>query len=280
MKKSWLNGKTVVISGASGGLGFSIAKTSIEKYGCKVIGIARNEKKLLSAMQSLGENKDKFSYRLFDVSEKENWLNFRDYLIKNDIKIDVLINNAGFMLPFKKFENYSEEEIDEIIKTDFVSIVQSTKILLPLLKQSSTPAIINVSSAAGLLAVAGESMYCAVKFAVRGFTETLQQDYKNKIYIGGVYPGFIKTDILQRQMDDAKNHKVVGKFMMPLEKATKNITKSIHKKKKRIVFGYQARSMSLLSRLFPKTAPSIITSAFRISKFDLFDDVFDKTEKK
>ena len=105
------------------------------------------------------------------------------------------------------------------------------------------------------------------------------EDYKNKIYIGGVYPGFIKTDILQRQLDNAQNHKVVGKFMMPLEKATKKITNSLHKKKKRIVFGYQARSMSLLSRLFPKTAPSIITNVFRLSKFDLFDDVFDKKEK-
>lgn len=279
MKNSWLNGKTVVISGASGGLGFSIAKKLIIDYGCKIIGIARNEKKILDAMESLGEFKSNFSYQLFDVSIKDNWIKFYNYLSDNNLQIDLLINNAGFMLPFKKFENITDEEIDEIIKTDFVSIVQSTKILLPLLKKSKSPAIINVSSAAGLLAVAGESMYCATKFAVRGFTETLQQDYRNKIYIGGVYPGFIKTDILQRQLDDAKNHKVVGKFMMPLEKATKNIVKGIHKKKKRIVFGYQARTMSFLSRAFPKSAPSLITKVFKASKFDLFDDVFDKDKK-
>lgn len=279
MKNSWLNGKTVVISGASGGLGFSIAKKLIIDYGCKIIGIARNEKKILDAMESLGEFKSNFSYQLFDVSVKNNWIKFYNYLSDNNLQIDLLINNAGFMLPFKKFENITDEEIDEIIKTDFVSIVQSTKILLPLLKKSKSPAIINVSSAAGLLAVAGESMYCATKFAVRGFTETLQQDYRNKIYIGGVYPGFIKTDILQRQLDDAKNHKVVGKFMMPLEKATKNIVKGIHKKKKRIVFGYQARTMSFLSRAFPKSAPSLITKVFKASKFDLFDDVFDKDKK-
>ncbi len=274
MKKSWLNGKTVVISGASGGLGFSIAKTLIEKYGCKIIGIARNEKKLLSAIQTLGENKVNFSYRLFDVSEKQNWIDFYNYLNENDVKIDLLINNAGFMLPFKKFDAITDEEIDEIIKTDFASIVYSTKILLPLLTKSSSPSIVNVSSAAGLLAVVGESMYCATKFAVRGFTEVLQQDYKKQVYVAGVYPGFIKTDILQRQLDDAKNHKVVGKFMMPLEKATKKITNGIHKKKKRIVFGYQARSMSLLGRLFPKSAPSLITNAFKLSKFELFDDIF------
>ena len=66
MKKSWLNGKTVVISGASGGLGFSIAKKLIIEYDCKIIGIARNEKKLLTAIETLGEFKSNFSYKLFE----------------------------------------------------------------------------------------------------------------------------------------------------------------------------------------------------------------------
>lgn len=275
MKKHWLYKKTVVISGASGGLGFSIAKSLIEKYDCKIIGIARNENKLQSAIQTLGDKKENFSYRLFDVSIKKNWEDFYDYLINNGIQIDLLINNAGFMLPFKKFENCTETEIDDIVKTNFLSIVNSTKILLPLIKNSPTPAIINIASAAGLIAVAGQSMYCATKFAVKGFTETIQQDYNGKIYVGGVYPGFIKTDILSRQVEDAKNDKVIGKFMMPLNFATKKIVKGVARKKKRIVFGYQARFMSLFSRLFPKLAPSIITSVFKISKLELFEDLFD-----
>ena len=109
MKKSWLNNKTVVISGASGGLGFSVAKSLIEKFGCKVIGIARNENKILASIETLGKNKDKFSYRLFDVSKKENWIDFYNYLCESSIKIDLLINNAGFMLTFKKFEKITDQ---------------------------------------------------------------------------------------------------------------------------------------------------------------------------
>ncbi len=275
MKKTWLYNKTVVVSGASGGLGFAISKLLIEKYGCKIIGIARNENKILAAKESLGENSDKFSYRLFDVSERNNWINFKNELINNGIKIDVLINNAGFMLPFKKFEKYTDEEIDEIIKTDFASVVIATKTLMPLIKQSETPAIVNVSSAAGLCAIVGESLYCASKFAVRGFTETLQQDYKKQIYVGGIYPGFIKTDILSRQVKDAKNDKVIGKFMMPLDKSAKKIVKGIAKRRKRIIFGYQARFLSLFGRLFPKFTPSLIRKVFKISKVELFDQIFD-----
>lgn len=274
MKNSWLNNKTVVITGASGGLGFCIAKSLIYKYNCKIIGIARNEKKILSSIENLGDKKTNFSYQLFDVSKKENWINFYDYLIKNNIQVDILINNAGFMLPFSKFEKYSDSEIEEIIYTNFISNVTSVKTLLPILKKSTTPAIINVSSAAGLCAVVGQSMYCATKFAVKGFTETLQQEYKKEIYIGGIYPGFIKTDILNRQSESAKNNKLINKMMMPLDKATKKIVKAISKKKRRLVIGIDGKPMAFFSRIMPKATPSIITSVLKASKLDMFDDVF------
>ena len=186
MSKRWIFGKNVILSGASGGLGFAIAKLLIEKYDCNVIGIARNEQKLLSNRETLGEKKDKFSYKLFDVSIKDNWVNFANELNKNNFVPDVLINNAGFMLPFAKLEYVNDNDIDEIVKTNLLSCVYSAKAFIPLLKKSSTPAIVNISSAAGLCPVVGESMYCLTKFGVRGFTESLQQEYKNQFYIGGV----------------------------------------------------------------------------------------------
>ncbi len=278
MKKNWLYKKTVVVSGASGGLGFAISKLLIEKFDCKIIGIARNEKKLLSAIQTLGEKKDNFSYKIFDVSIKENWQKFYDYLVEKDINIDILINNAGFMLPFSRFEYYSDTEVDEIIRTNFISIVNSSKILLPLLKKSSSPAIVNVSSSAGLCAVVGQSMYCATKFAVRGFTETLIEEYRNQIYIGGVYPGFIRTDILSRQKVGDRENKLIDKLMMPLDKASRKIVKRISKRKTRTVIGIDGRSMAFFSRLFPKLTPRIVTKVLRSSQLKLFEDVFE--EKK
>lgn len=274
MRKNWLKNKTVVISGASGGLGFAMTKLLIEKFNCKVIGIARNEQKLLAARETLGEKKENFTYRIFDVSEKQNWLSFRDYLIEKDIKIDVLINNAGFMLPFAKFEKYTEEEEEEIIKTNFISYVTAFRTLLPLLKQSSTPALINISSVAGVCPVIGESLYCATKYAVRGFTETLQQDYRKEMYIGGVYPGFIKTDILGRMNSKDKNNKIVNFLMKPVGKVSKKVVKRIAKRKKRTVIGLDGHSMSFFSRLFPKLTPRIISAVLKWSKLDLFDEVF------
>jgi short-subunit dehydrogenase len=279
MGKRWIQDKTIVISGASGGIGFSVAKMLIDKYNCKVIGIARNEQKILNAIQTLGDKKDNFSYRIFDVAQKENWLNFYNELVEKGIQVDVLINNAGFMLPFTKFENLTDTEIDEIINTNFISVINSTKIFLPLLKKSSTPAIVNVASSAGLCAVVGQSMYCATKHAVKGFTETLQQDYKKQIYFGGVYPGFIKTDILNRQNVDDKSSKLVSKMMMPLNKASNRIVKRLSKKKKRTVIGFDGCFMGFFGRLFPKFTPSVIRSVLKSSNLELFEGVFENTGK-
>ncbi len=276
MKKAWIYGKNVVITGASGGLGFCISKMLIQKYNCTVFAIARNEHKLLKAKSSLNNLEDKFIPFIFDVNDKSAWANFTNNLTDNNIQIDVLINNAGFMLPFCKFEKLAEDEIDEIVKTNFISSVYITKTLLPLLKKSSTPAIINVSSSAGQCAVIGESMYCATKFAMRGFTETLIQEYKKQIYVAGIYPGFIKTNILNRMSIKDKENKLINRLMTPVDKATKKIVRRIVKKQKRIVLGVDGRCMTFFSRIFPKLTPSIVAKVLKASKLELFSQVFDE----
>lgn len=274
MSKNWLQNKTIVISGASGGIGFSVAKMLIEKYNCKVIGIARNEQKMLKNAQSLGDKKENFTYKLFDVTNKSAWQNFYNELVDNGTSVDVLINNAGFMLPFSKFEKYTDSEIEEIINTNFISVVNATKIMLPLIKQSDTPAIINTCSAAGLCAVVGQSMYSATKFAVNGFTNAIAVEYKKQIYVGGIYPGFINTDILHRQKKETKGG-IIEKMMMPLSKATKKIVKAIAKKKKRKVMGFDGRLMNFFSKIMPKSTPYIVGAVLKKSKQSLFEDVFD-----
>lgn len=273
MKKCWLNNKIVVITGASGGLGFSISKLLIEKFNCKIIGICRNEEKVKKSIETLTK-KENFTYKIFDVSVLENWQNFYKFLEENSIVPDVLINNAGFMLPFTKIENVSIEEIEEIIKTNLTAYIYSTKILLPLIKKSSTPAIVNIASSAGLNAVIGQSMYCATKFAVKGFTETLIQDYKKQIYIGGVYPGFIKTDILNRQAIKDKESNLINKIMMPLDKATNKIVKSIKRKKKKTIMGIDGWFLGSFGRLFPNFTANTVRFVLKKSKLEMFDGVF------
>ena len=119
MKKAWFNNKTVIITGASSGFGKLLAQKLVNNHNCKVIGIARTQSKLENLQLELGEN---FSYFAFDVSLKENWENLYETLDSSGVQIDILINNAGVLPPFKKFEKYSISDNHKIVSLKPLSL--------------------------------------------------------------------------------------------------------------------------------------------------------------
>ena len=226
----WLDGKTVVVTGASGGMGAGIAATLIKKHGCTVIGIARSEPKMLKFIDELGPTyASQFSYKLFDVSVKENWENFAQELQDNDTKIDILINNAGILPKFKRFDRYSYDEIEKAMNINFYSCIYSTKTLLPMLLESPTPGVINIDSSAALMTLAGTSMYSASKAALKGFTEALRVEFQGKMYVSLVCPGFTKTDIFRDQgtESNSKGQKVMDMISTDCDLMVKMIMKGI-----------------------------------------------------
>ena len=211
MDKNWLDNKTVIVTGASSGMGKGITEKLIKEHGCKVLGVARSEKKMEALVAELGEYASQFSYQLFDVSVRENWENYVAYLNENGIKPDVLINNAGILPKFDRFEHYSVEDIEKAMNINFYSAVYSMHALLPLLLESSSPAIINIDSSAALMSLAGTSVYSASKAALKALTESMREEMRGRCYIGIVCPGFTKTDIFRNQgSSDEKAQKMLN----------------------------------------------------------------------
>lgn len=272
MKKNWLNNKSIVISGASSGMGRSITKLLINNYHCNVIGIGRNESKMLSLKEELGDNQSLFNYQLFDVSQRQNWENLYTYLIDNNISIDVLINNAGVLPPFKSFDKFSIDDFENNMQTNFFSYIYAYKILMPLLVKSSTPSIINISSSDALCPLVGTSMYSSAKGAINNFTQVVREELKGKVYISLVCPGYVKTDIFRNQT--YTNNKWIDFFAMNCDKASKKIVSSIARKKKRVVIGFDAKFMDFTFRHFPKTSLGFYRRILKNSKIDLFYGVF------
>ncbi|MFR5875242.1 MAG: SDR family NAD(P)-dependent oxidoreductase [Eubacterium sp.] len=273
----WLKGKTVVVTGASGGMGAGIAATLIKKHGCTVIGVARSETKMLKFIDELGPTyAEQFSYKLFDVSVKENWENFAEELKENGTKIDILINNAGILPKFKRFDKYSYEEIDRAININFYSCVYSTKTLLPMLLESSTPGIINIDSSAALMTLAGTSMYSASKAALKGFTEALRVEFQGKMYVSLVCPGFTKTDIFRDQgaESNSKGQKVMDMISTDCDLMVKMIMRGIEFKAPMQVHGIDAHAMSIFNRLMPVYGSKLFSSVMRMANVDIFKEVF------
>ena len=277
MSSCWLQGKTVVVTGASGGMGAGIAATLLKKHGCTVIGIARNEKKIMKFIDELGEeNAKRFSYRLFDVSVRENWESFAKELKEENIAVDVLINNAGILPKFKRFDRYSYEEIERAMNINFYSCIYSVKTMLPILQKSSTPAIINIDSSAALMTLAGTSMYSASKAALKSFTEALRLEFAGKIYVGMVCPGFTKTDIFSGQGDVGKGRasKIIEMISTDCDKMVKMIMFGIERKMPMQVRGMDAHAMSVCNRLLPVAGSKLYSTIMKAAKVDIFDEVF------
>lgn len=275
MDKNWMNNKTVIVTGASGGMGKGVAEKLIKEHGCTVIGIARSEEKMKKVVEELGEYKDKFSYHLFDVSVEKNWLDFVDYLKENSIKPDILINNAGILPKFDRFQNYTVEYIEKAMNINFYSAVYSIHALLPLLLESPTPAIINVDSSAALMTLAGTSVYSASKAALKSLSEALREELRGKCYVGIVCPGFTKTDIFRDQSaSDSKGEKMLNMVSTSCERMVKMIMNDIKGQKHLGVHGFDAAFMNYFGRIMPVQGGRLFSAVMKMSKMPLFDPVF------
>ena len=264
----------MVITGASSGIGKTLAHMLITKHNCHVIGVGRSEQKMLEFAKVLGDKSSNFEYQLFDVGVEDNWIKFADYL--KDKRPDILINNAGILPPFAKFDNQLDDEnlcknVRSVMDTNFMSVVYSCAYVLPLIEKSDTPALINISSSAGLCALPGISIYSASKGAVKNFTESMM--FEKNYYVGLVCPGFTKTNIFRNQKHTT-NNKLINWISTDVDKMVNKIYKGIVRKKKRIVCGLDARFMDFMYRLVRTHGIGFCTKILKSSKIELFEDVF------
>ena len=275
MDKNWLDNKTVIVTGASSGMGKGITEKLIKEHGCTVLGVARSQQKMEALVAELGEYADKFSYQLFDVSDRANWDNYLNYLNENNIKPDILINNAGILPKFDKFQHYSIEDIEKAMNINFYSAVYSMHALLPLLLEAPSPAIINVDSSAALMSLAGTSVYSASKAALKSLTESMREELRGKCYVGIVCPGFTKTDIFRNQgSSDEKAQKMLNMVSTSCDTMVKWIMNGINKQHELMVFGMDAAFMNYFGRLLPVQGGRLFSAVMKMSKLPLFDGIF------
>lgn len=276
MNKCWFDYKTIILSGASSGIGKGIAERLIKDHGCKVIGIARNEERLLRFKEELGNKGDNFTYYTFDVSQEEKWQELADTLIRDNIQPDILINNAGILPKFDKFVNYTIDEIKKAMEINFFSCVYSMQALMPLILKSDSAAIVNVASSAALCSLAGTSVYSASKAALKGFTEAMREEHRDNCYIALICPGFTKTDIFRNQTKSSdKAQKAMDLISTDCDKMVDYIIKGIWKKREKMVLGMDAHFMDKGYKLLGTTCSKVSSKVMKISGLDMFRSIFE-----
>lgn len=189
-----LKNKTVFITGASEGLGKSIAeKLSEEK--ANLVLVARNEKRL----DEVARNIKSSLVVPCDITKPDQVKKAVDEAIKKFGRIDVLVNSAGIWYKTKPIEKASDEEIKSVIDVNLTGTINVTKYVMPLLKKNKESYIINVSSHSGVKAKHLQSVYCGAKFGLRGFTEALKLELENTgVRVVGFYPSGMNTEMFAK----------------------------------------------------------------------------------
>ncbi|MEH6955940.1 SDR family NAD(P)-dependent oxidoreductase [Neobacillus drentensis] len=206
--------KTIIITGAGSGLGKEIAHLlSQQDYHLLLTG--RTLEKLITTKEEIIAMGGRADILQLDIGKAEYISQKVEEISHTYTNIYGLVNNAG-VGHFGSFVEMDEHHITEMINTNILGTLLMTRAILPLLLKGSEGRIMNIISTAGLRGKVNEAVYAASKFAVRGFTESLQKEYEGSgIKFNAVYMGGMDTPF----WDNSDHVKDTSRFRSPREVA-------------------------------------------------------------
>ena len=249
--KSLLN-KVIIVTGGSGGIGSAIV-SKISDCGAEVVSVFCNN----CPYEQSGKNVICFSA---DLTRSEEWERLLSFVKKQYGKIDVLINCAGFLEP-GEFSSLGENNIKKIIEINFTSVIIGIHKTLKIFKEQYSGHIINIGSLGGIVPMPYSSIYCATKFALRGFTFSLGKELKGTgIDVSLVSPGSVITKMLDHEaLDENTSISFLSKPISP-GKVSKAVLKVILKPKIESII---PQSQSVTSKLL-SFSPLVFSELYKI----------------
>ena len=250
--------KVCVITGAASGIGRALT-TALAESGAKLAISDINAQGLAQTVDMVGGSNRVMS-DVFDMADAQA---IADYAGRVETALgpaDYVFNVAG-LTRVGNFLDTPLDSMEKVMDVNYWGVVRMSKAFIDqIIARKGT--LVNISSVFGLIGYAGQTHYCASKFAVRGFTETLAQELKGTgVGICCVHPGGIATNVARNAVVDKLPDSAVSREEMNAafdkvaitspEKAAEVILKGAAKKKRRILIGGDARFISFVSRLFP-----------------------------
>src|SRR5215218_499840 len=214
-----IEGKVIVITGASSGMGEAAAR-HLAAQGASVVLGARRIERLQALVGEIAATGGRALAVETDVTDHGQVQRLVDAAVKAYGRIDVLINNAGIM-PLSPLERLKVDEWDRMIDVNLRGVLYGIAAALPYMKEQKSGHIINLSSVAGHKLFGGSAVYSATKFGVRALSEGLRQEVKPyNIRTTIISPGAVKTELLEHisETDIQKaNQDYVGQVGVPAD---------------------------------------------------------------
>ena len=243
--------KTALITGASGGLGLEFAKLLAKKKYDLVL-VARNEGKLFALKNELETEYGITVYvRAADLSVVDAALDVFDFTLEHDIKIDILINNAGFG-DSGSFADSDWKKQYEMVQLNVIALMQLTHCFIKPMIEQGHGKILNISSVAAFCAGPNMSIYYATKDFVRSFSEAVSEEVKGTgVTVTAFCPGPTKTGI-EAAAAMEKDSTMFRKAASASDVAKGGI-RALKKGKALYYYGRYTKCMSFLCRLVPRS---------------------------
>ena len=205
-----IKGKVAIVTGAGGGVGKAISKR-LSSEGCKVIMLGRNRTKLQKAASEIGNKKNTVTV-IADITKEAEVLSAIDQTINSFDKIDILVNNAGILNDPMPFHEMTEDQWDDLVKTNLFGTFRMTQAVIPVMMKNGGGSIVNISSVLGIRAIPRVplSVYAVTKAGVIMFTRSIAVEYgQYKIRCNCVAPSTIRSSIIEPYLQDEEAKKLL-----------------------------------------------------------------------
>jgi len=256
---SFLSESVAVITGAGSGMGRCLAQ-QLAAMGASLALSDVNEKGLAETVALLGSARGKVTQHRVDVGDAASVKAFAEEVAAQHGRASVVFNNAGVAL-LGNFEELSLEDFRWLMDVNFWGVIHGVHFFLPLLKAEKRAHIVNTSSLLGFVGAIGQSAYCASKFAVRGFSESLQHELAGtNVFVTTVHPGFVRTSIanqarLGQNAGEGLRQQSLNRFhritRTDPELAAAKILRAVERRRSRVLIGPDAYFVEILQRLRP-----------------------------
>ncbi|WP_415844535.1 SDR family oxidoreductase [Stutzerimonas zhaodongensis] len=195
-----IEGKIVLITGASSGIGEATARLLAAKGATVVLG-ARRLERLEQLAASITEAGGRAACRALDVANCDDTQAFVDFAEQRFGRIDVIINNAGVM-PLSRLDALKVEEWNRMIDVNIRGVLHGIAAGLPLMQRQRSGQFINIASIGAYAVSPTAAVYCATKYAVRAISEGLRQEVGGDIRVTLVSPGVTESELAESISDE------------------------------------------------------------------------------
>lgn len=258
-----ISGSAAAVTGAASGIGRALAH-ELALRGCDLAIADRDEAGLQAAAAEIAKaSPRKVTVHRLDVSEPDQITAFAEAAVTAHPSLNIVVNNAGVAL-LGEFGEIDQAQMEWLFNINFWGVVHGTRAFLPQLSRQREAHIVNISSIFGIIAPPGQSAYCAAKFAVRGFSESLRHELavaNSPVRLSVVHPGGVATSIARNSRagagvtDNARRAESIERFdalaRTTPTAAAQRIIAGIEKNQPRILIGKDAYFMDLLQRFRP-----------------------------